>query len=61
MEMDEQEELLLMAYVNMHEAKRRDVWFLDSGCSNHMSGDLSMFCELDDQFRQHVKLGNNFS
>lgn len=29
---DEQEEMLLMSYMEMHEAKQKDAWFLDSGC-----------------------------
>ena len=48
-----------MAYVEEHEAMRNDVWFLDSGCSNHMCGDARMFSELDESFRQQVKLENN--
>ena len=43
----------------MNEVKRGDVWFLDSGCSNHMSGDAKNFCELNRGFKQQVKLGNN--
>lgn len=59
-EFNEHEEILLMAYVDLNEGKREDVWFLDSGCSNHMSGDLSKFCDLDERVRHHVKLGNNY-
>lgn len=51
--------MLLMAYVEMTGARREDVWFLDSGCSNHMCWDRGMFSEIDDTFRQMVKLGNN--
>ncbi|KAG6394896.1 hypothetical protein SASPL_145487 [Salvia splendens] len=32
---------------------------LSSGCSNHMCGYRSMFCELDEDFKQMVNLGNN--
>jgi len=32
------EEMLLMAYVNCQNANRESVWFLDSGCSNHICG-----------------------
>jgi len=35
------------------------VWFLDSGCSNHMHGDKKKFCDLNENSRQMVKLGNN--
>ena len=58
-EIDEAEEMLLMTYVEMHKGRRNDVWFLDSGCSNHMCGDQSLFCELDENFKQLVKLGDN--
>lgn len=51
--------MLLMAHLEKQEFKRNEVSFLDSGCSNHMCGDAAMFSELDESFRQHVKLGNN--
>jgi hypothetical protein len=58
-ELGEEEEMLLMSYVEMNEAKGEDVWFLDSGCSNHMCGDKNFLCDLNENFRQMVKLGNN--
>ncbi|KAF2304542.1 hypothetical protein GH714_033153 [Hevea brasiliensis] len=58
-ELDEQEEMLLMSYVEMYQASREDAWFLDSGCSNHMCGNRTMFHDLDESFRHSVKLGNN--
>ncbi|PNX85109.1 retrovirus-related Pol polyprotein from transposon TNT 1-94, partial [Trifolium pratense] len=58
-EIDEETEMLLMSYVELYEAKREDAWFLDSGCSNHMCGDRTVFNELDEKFRHSVKLGNN--
>ncbi|RVW68896.1 Retrovirus-related Pol polyprotein from transposon TNT 1-94 [Vitis vinifera] len=58
-ELEEHEDVLLMAYVEEQEAMRNDVWFLDSGYSNHMCGDARMFSELDESFRQQVKLENN--
>lgn len=58
-EFDEEEELLLMAYVEEQGVKREELWFLDSCCSNHMCGDKQMFSEMDKTFRQLVKLGNN--
>lgn len=56
-EMEETEELLLMA--SEEESKKEEVWFLDSGCSNHMCGERSAFSELDDTFKHVVKLRNN--
>eukprot|EP00257_Ricinus_communis_P022462 XP_015582191.1 uncharacterized protein LOC107262222 [Ricinus communis] len=58
-EFNEEEEMLLMAYVELYQAKREDAWFLDSGCSNHMCGDKGKFSELNEEFSRMVKLGNN--
>lgn len=55
----EEEEMLLMAHVELHHEKRDKLWFLDSGCSNHMISNKIWFTKLDDEFRQYVKLGNN--
>ena len=55
----ESEEVLLMAYVQKEEATNSEIWYLDSGCSNHMSGNKSLFSELNETFREHVKLGDN--
>ena len=35
-ELEEKEEMLLMSYVELNQSRREDVWFPDSGCSNHM-------------------------
>ena len=32
---------------------------MDSGCSNHMSGNKGWFSKLDESFRGKVKLGND--
>jgi hypothetical protein len=53
------EEMLLMALVDSKETESEHIWFLDSGCSNHMCGEKNIFCELDSNFRESVKLGNN--
>ncbi|RVX17651.1 Retrovirus-related Pol polyprotein from transposon TNT 1-94 [Vitis vinifera] len=58
-ELDEKEEMLLMSYVELNQSSKEDVWFLDSGCSNHMCGNKLWFSDLDEEFRQSVKLGNN--
>jgi len=58
-EMNKEEEMLLMSYVEINEAKRKDAWFLDSGCSNHMCGDKRLFCEFNEGFCHMVKLGND--
>ena len=35
---DEEEEMLLMSYVESDNSKREAVWFIALGCSNHMCG-----------------------
>ncbi|WKA06778.1 hypothetical protein VitviT2T_024662 [Vitis vinifera] len=58
-ELDEKKEMLLMSYVELNQSRKEDVWFLDSGCNNHMCGNKLWFSDLDEEFRQSVKLGNN--
>ncbi|XP_070672030.1 uncharacterized protein [Malus domestica] len=55
------EEMLLMAYVDDTDAGRDYLWFLNSGCSNHMCGKRELFSMFDNNFRETVKLGNDTS
>ncbi|KAL8155990.1 hypothetical protein AgCh_001157 [Apium graveolens] len=50
--------MVLMAYVDTRGSDRDVVWYIDSGCSNHMCGDSSLFCELEEGFNKVVRLGN---
>ena len=36
-----------------------DIWYLDSGCNNHMTGNLNLFSSLDNTVQTDVTLGNN--
>lgn len=36
-----------------------DMWLIDSGCSNHMTGQRNLFKKLDDNHKHLVKLGDN--
>ncbi|XP_031255346.1 uncharacterized protein LOC116113329 [Pistacia vera] len=54
-----EEEMLLMSYVNVKDDYSNKLWYLDSGCNNHMSGDKKLFSNLDETFRGKEKLGNN--
>ena len=58
-EFDEEEELLLMAHTEVSKAEGKGIWFLDSGCSNHMTGDKTWFVEFDESFKHSVRLGNS--
>jgi hypothetical protein len=57
---DDSEEVLLMAYdtPRLNQPKKQ-IWYLDSGCSNHMCGVKEWFHELDTKFRETVRLGDN--
>lgn len=37
------------------------MWFIDSGCSNHMTGRKDWFFSIDTSFSDEVKLGNNYA
>lgn len=52
-------DLMLMTQSEAQETARKTSWFLDSGCSNHMSGNCDLFSTMDEKFRHSVKLGNN--
>nr|GFC29368.1 hypothetical protein [Tanacetum cinerariifolium] len=52
--------MLLMACVEEDKSdSKADFWFLNSGCSNHMCGKREFFCDLDENFRETVMLGDD--
>ncbi|GJV30171.1 retrovirus-related pol polyprotein from transposon TNT 1-94 [Tanacetum coccineum] len=54
-------ERLFMAYSPVNAPNtENNVWYIDSGCSNHMCGARSMFKELDESQRKEVTLGNDW-
>jgi 3-deoxy-D-arabino-heptulosonate 7-phosphate (DAHP) synthase class II len=59
---DDSEKVLLMAFetpiVTQNQPKNK-IWYLDSGCSNHMCWVKEWFHELDTRFRETVRLGDN--
>lgn len=49
-------------FMAKHESKNEEaneVWLIDSGCSNHMTGQRNLFKDLDENQKQFVKLGDN--
>ena len=52
-------DLTLMTQSEAQEPTKKTTWFLDSGCSNHMSGNRELFSTMDEKFRHSVKLGND--
>lgn len=45
------EDVLLMAHVDIEKGEKEHLWFLDSGCSNHMCGTREWFIEFDGEFQ----------
>ena len=39
---------------NVAQEKQDDVWFLDSSCSNHMTRNIAMFANLDENTKSEV-------
>lgn len=56
-----QDDMLLMAYVEGDSTIKRDTWFLDSWCSNHICGKKDYFVDFDGNYKDNVKLGNGSS
>lgn len=48
-----------MSYMELNQSSIEEVWFIDLGCSNHMTGNKQWFSDINEEFRQSVKLGNN--
>ncbi|KAL0433268.1 UNVERIFIED_CONTAM: Retrovirus-related Pol polyprotein from transposon TNT 1-94 [Sesamum latifolium] len=56
---EQEEEISLLMVCHVTEETQPNLWYLDTGCSNHMCGDKGIFSELDETFRNTVKFGNN--
>ena len=52
------EEVLLMATVK-EEEERSDEWYLETGCSNHMTCKKSWFSKLDDSVNRKIRFADN--
>ncbi|KAF7832387.1 Retrovirus-related Pol polyprotein from transposon TNT 1-94 [Senna tora] len=55
---EEEESMLFMAH-SFDKNIANDVWFLDSGCSNHMTGSKQLFKEPDEKETSTVRLGDS--
>ena len=44
---------------NIAQDGQDDVWFLDLGCSNHMTGNIAMFSNLDENVKSEVATGTD--
>ena len=45
------EENTILITCNVAQESSKEVWFLDSGCSNHMSGRKKMFATMDESIK----------
>ena len=51
---------MFLSYQATEEQYRSDLWLLDSSCSNHMTGNKSLFSSLDSSVIKNIKLGDDF-
>ncbi|KAM7489607.1 hypothetical protein LguiB_027091 [Lonicera macranthoides] len=51
-------ETLLMAY-HVNDEPKSDVWYVDTGCSNHMCGTKSSFSNLNENFCSTISFGDS--
>nr|XP_010905561.1 uncharacterized protein LOC105032728 [Elaeis guineensis] len=56
---DDELERALLFICDVVVEDRKNIWFLDIGCSNHMCGQKELFSKLDDTVRSEVKFENN--
>jgi hypothetical protein len=56
---NKEEETLLMAFHTKNHKCEQDVWYLDTGCSNHMCGSKSLFSHLNEEFHTTVSFGDH--
>ncbi|XP_038877452.1 uncharacterized protein LOC120069734 [Benincasa hispida] len=50
---------LLFLTFNVQETSTEKIWYLDSGCSNHLTGRKDIFISLDESHENVVKTGDN--
>ncbi|RDX70116.1 hypothetical protein CR513_50669, partial [Mucuna pruriens] len=56
---EKEEEVSLLMVCHVKEETQQNMWYLDTGCSNHMCGNKMIFSDLDEIFCNIVKFGDN--
>ena len=56
---DVEDNTLLLIMTTNTEAENDDTWYLDSGCSNHMTGHKEWLVNFDMKKRSKIKLADN--
>ena len=55
----ENEEKPMFLTCNVTQESSKYIWFLESTCNNHMTGNKELFSSLDTSIQYEVKLGND--
>ncbi|GJR23799.1 retrovirus-related pol polyprotein from transposon TNT 1-94 [Tanacetum coccineum] len=58
-EEEEDDDNFLFMTMGTEKQEKSDPWYVDSGCSHHMTGDRTKFKGLDEAFKSQVRLGDN--
>ena len=58
-EEEEEEEATILMACHTIEENHQNLWYIDTGCSNHMCGSKSIFSKLDESFQTTVRFGDN--
>lgn len=56
---EKEEDISLLMACHKEEKMHGSMWYLDTGYSNHMCGDKSLFSDLDESFRSTIKFVDN--
>ena len=56
---EKEEEVSLLMACHANQGTHPNLWYIDTGCSNHMCRDKSAFSDLDETFRNFVTFGDN--
>lgn len=57
---EEEEDEIKLFVAQLEDTKLfSDIWFLDTDCSNHMTGIRSLFKELDESHKMKIRLGDD--
>lgn len=51
--------MILTAKGESKRCAKEEIWYLDSGCNNHMIGVKIWFFQFDGSFKETMKLGDN--
>ncbi|XP_068666404.1 uncharacterized protein [Aristolochia californica] len=56
---EKEEEVSLLMVCHMKDETQPNMWYLDTGSSNHMCGENETFSDLNESFRSSIKFGDN--